>query len=730
MVMVTSALLPNENGNMDIKKWLMNVEQRFTQTEIIPIREACTLVQNNYDNLQTPAKLNYINHGLEIANLLLSLKLDHESIVASILYPVLQYSDLTISDITEQFSKNITKLLKGALQMDTFSNLQSNITTTNHIDNYRRMLLAMVDDVRVVLLKLAERTVILRHPEVLPIQQQYLSQQAMDIYAPLANRLGILELKWELEDLAFHVLQPEDYKTLAKQLNERRIDREQFITTFMQRLDKMLQHANVQTTITGRAKHIYSIYRKMRRKDVTYDEIYDAMALRVLVNNIEDCYTTLSIVHSQWSHVPHEFDDYIATPKPNGYKSIHTVVISPEGKNVEIQIRTQKMHEESELGVAAHWVYKEGGQEDNYQRKIAWLRQLLDWQREVVDSSAIPEDISQGINENRIYVFAPDGAVVSLPKGATPLDFAYYIHTEVGHKCRGAKVNDRMVPLTHLLKLGDTVDILTAKETNPSRDWLNPQLGYLISSRAKAKIHSWFKKRDYEQNLQDGQTIFQRELKRFNLTGIDVNMLSARFYLNNGNDVLAAIGCGDIRIPQLTGALQDLLNQQTSSEEQLPTIIKTTKHHLKIPKGILVDGVDDLLTSIGHCCKPLPGEAIVGYITIGRGITIHRANCTNITQVQQRHPERITSASWGDVSKQNYAVDLLLEAHNRSDLLRDITRIISDENITIIGLNSYNDKRHNLTIVNVSLEITGQEQLNLIQNRLKNIEDIISLERQ
>jgi len=730
MVMVSSALLPLEDGNMDIKKWIMDIEQCFGETEIAPIRQACALVQHNCDHLQTPVRLNYINHSLEIANLLLSLNLDYEAIIASLLYPALQYSDLTIADIAEQFSNNIAKLLEGALQMDSFSDLQSNTTADNHVDNYRRMLLAMVDDVRVVLLKLAERTVFFRYATRLPQQQRtHLSRQAMDIYAPLASRLGILELKWELEDLAFHILQTDDYKTIAKQLNERRIDREHFVTAFIAQLNKMLDEAKIDVQITGRAKHIYSIYRKMRRKDVNYNEIYDATALRVLVDTIEACYTVLSIVHSQWQHIADEFDDYIATPKANGYQSIHTVIITPEGKNVEIQIRTQQMHEESELGVAAHWIYKEGSQEDDHQRKITWLRQLLDWQREVADSSAIPDDIAQGISENRIYVFAPDGAVVSLPKGATPLDFAYYIHTEIGHKCRGAKINGRMVPLTQVLKLGDRVDILTAKEANPSRDWLNPQLGYLVSSRAKAKIHNWFKKRHYEQNLIDGQSIFQRELKRFNLANIEADMLASRFYLKTGNDVLAAIGCGDIRIPQLTGALQDLLNQHTACQEKPLTVIKT-KRIATTPKGILVNGVNDLLTSIAHCCKPLPGEDIVGYITIGRGITIHRSNCTNITHLQQQYPERIIEVSWGDVSKQNYAVDLVLETHNRRDILRDITRSVSDENINIIGLHSYNDEHNDISIVNVSIEVTGQEQLNTIQHRLQNIEDVISLKRQ
>lgn len=730
MVMVASAVLPITDGSIDIDKWLITIESRFKAEDVNHIRSACAFVQSDFDSITTPIKLSCINYGLEIANILLNLALDAESLVAAILYPTLQHAEINITDIEEQFPQTVIKLLKGTLQMDSFGELQQADSAGSQLDNYRRMLLAMVDDTRIVLLKLAERNVFMRHINALnKTQRDYFSERTLDIFAPLANRLGILEIKWELEDLSFQCLQPKRYNSIANSLKESRIDRENVVTQFMGVLQKELKKENITANISGRAKHIYSIHRKMERKEVNYHEIYDAIALRILVDSIEECYQALSIVHSQWEHVPHEFDDYVATPKENGYQSIHTVV-TPEGRNVEIQIRTQQMHADSELGGAAHWMYKEGGStEDNYQNKIAWLRQLLDWQREMADISEIPADIVQGLTENRVYVFTPDGSVVSLPLGATPLDFAYYIHTEIGHKCRGAKINGKMVTLTYQLKLGDRVDILTGKEANPSRDWLNPQQGYLISPRAKAKVHSWFKKRDYEKNLAEGQSIFQRELKRFHLSGIDPVRLAKRFHLNNGNDVLAAIGAGDIRIPQLTGALQECILQESTQATPVEAVVKAKPKRTE-PKGILVDGVTDVLTSVAHCCKPLPGEPIIGYITMGRGITVHREDCKTLLQLIQTHPEREVNVSWGDVSKQTYAVDLVLEAHNRPNLLRDLTKLISEEDINIYGLNSYVDQQNSQSIINISLAINGHEELTKIQSRLNNLDDIVSVKRQ
>ena len=729
MVMVSSALLPISGSNIDLSEWLLSLEAQYSTEEINKIRHAYNIVQNDFDDAKTSLNLSCISQGLEIANLLRTLKFDAETLVAAILYPVIQSAELSLDDIKEQFPINIYNLLNAVLKMDSLDLVDSDSSTGKQIDNYRRMLLAMVDDIRVVVIKLAERTVFIRHIAKLSKQaQQHIAQKAKDIFAPLANRLGIIELKWELEDLSFHFLEKDKYTAIAKNLNERRLERENFVNQFINTIKTMLAKDNVNADIKGRAKHIYSIYRKMERKDVGYEEIYDNLAMRIVAENITDCYTALSIIHSQWEYVPHEFDDYIATPKPNGYQSIHTVV-NVDGRNIEVQIRTQKMHEDNEMGTAAHWMYKEGGTETNYQQKIHWLRQLLDWQREVADSSEVPDEIAQGLIEQRVYVFTPDESVISLPLGSTPLDFAYHIHTSVGHRCRGAKVNQKMVPLTYKLQLGDRVDILTSKNESPSRDWLNPHSAYLISARSKTKIHAWFKKRDYSQNHTEGQNIFLRELKKLGLGKVDPTTLTSRFHLNTGDDVLAAIGSGDIRLPQLLGALQELVHDD-AIEQTEPSIKITPKKITQNAKGILVEGVDNLLTTIAHCCKPLPGDHIEGFITKGRGISIHRYNCANFGEVKRSQPEKIVEVNWGTVDKQNYVVDLLIEANKDTHLLREITRVISENNIQILGLNSHHDDTNDLSIISVSLEIKTQEELKKVTSQLNNLTNITQIRRQ
>lgn len=730
MVMVHSAFLPMQNGQMDDQQWLDEIESRFSAEAFARIQQACRFVQNNSDD-NNIVKTHCQVLGLQIANLLLDLRLDADAIVTCILYPMLQYNELELDDIRDDYSQATMELLSGCLQMDEFSDLLIKHDSHHQLDNYRRMLLSMIDDVRIVVIKLAERAVFLRYIDKLePTKRVEMAKQAKDIFASLANRLSILELKWEIEDSTFRVLEPESYKLVANAMNERRVEREQFVADFQQQFSQLLDAQRLTYTLYGRAKHIYSIYKKMQRKGVDYDEIYDAIAFRVLVDNITDCYTALSVIHSQWAHVPSEFDDYIATPKGNGYQSIHTVaIVGDKKRHVEIQIRTHQMHEDNEFGVAAHWLYKEGGgSEASYQRKITWLRQLLDWQREVAGAGEIPDELAQGIREDRIYVFTPTDEVVSMPVGATPLDFAYYVHTQVGHRCRGARVNHKMVPLKHQLQLGDRVEILTSKEANPSRDWLNAQQGYLHTTRARSKVHAWFRKRDYQQNVAGGQAIFHRELKRFNLQNISPKQLTKRFHVTTGDDVLAAIGCGDIRLPQLTGAFQELLNQKSSDSVDAIALIQMPKRHIA-DDDILVAGVENLLTHIANCCSPLPGEAIKGFVTVGGGVSVHKAECKNVLHTEQQHPERFVDVSWGKVNKQHYAATLLIEAHKTRGLLRDITRIISEHDVHLLGLNSYVDNSRQMDVINVDLEIKSTDELQQLQNRLQTIADIITIAR-
>ncbi|MSP52685.1 MAG: bifunctional (p)ppGpp synthetase/guanosine-3',5'-bis(diphosphate) 3'-pyrophosphohydrolase [Gammaproteobacteria bacterium] len=734
MVFALSALIPMKNGAIDLEQWLTVIEARFTPEDVAQIRRACSLVQSNCEHVQTKTGQDIISYGVELANLLLSINLDKDCIIAAILYPALQYTDLTLEDLEEQCPAAVTKLLQGTLEMDSFDQTLRKSSGGKQIDNYRRMLLAMVDDMRIVLLKLAERTLYLRHIRVLSDHEQvHVSQQIVDIYAPLANRLGIFEFKWELEDLSFQVLHREKYKTIAKQLNERRIDRDAYVSTFKQQLTDLLATQRITAEIMGRAKHIYSIHRKMSRKDIPFADVTDTIAVRILVGNIDDCYAALSLVHNRWDHHATAFTDHIAHPKQNGYQSIHTVIQDSNGRKIEVQMRTHTMHEKNERGVAAHWVYKEGAQETRYQRKIAWLRQLLEWQLELASNAEVPAEMAQGMKEDRIYVFTPTGDVVSLPQGSTPLDYAYYIHSEVGHKCRGAKINNRMVPLTYALQTGEQVDILTVKNGTPSRDWLNSHLGYLTTARAKTKVHNWFKKQDHDHNIIEGQAILQRELKRLNVSTIDAPMLAPYFHLQSVHDLLAALGNGDIRIPQLVGAIHDLVHTAKKKDTEIIAPSKkvgSRKSKRQQQTPIRVSGMDDLLTHIAHCCKPIPGEPIGGYITLGRGITVHRLDCANFKNSKTEQADRIVDVSWGIIGEQRYNVDLTLEATPRHDLLRDLTKIVSEANLSILQLNAYVNENQNVTIINLSVEITGKDQLSQLQSKLASIKGISTVRRQ
>ncbi|MFQ5488371.1 MAG: RelA/SpoT family protein, partial [Gammaproteobacteria bacterium] len=502
---------------LDLRQWLDSIAQQRSAGEMEVIRRACELAQQAHAGQYRASGEPYVQHALAVANILAELQLDNETIAAAILHDVVEDTHYTLDDIRREFGEGIASLVEGVTKMKLIQAFQTLPETDKkerlQSENLRKMLLAMAEDIRVVLIKLADRTHNMRTLGALPEdKRQRIARETLDIYAPLANRLGIWQIKWELEDLSLRYLNPPLYKRIARMLDERRIDRERYIQNFIQVLQRELQKAGIKAEISGRPKHIYSIWRKMERKNLDYHQIYDVRGVRILVGSISDCYTALGVVHSLWQYIAGEFDDYIATPKENDYQSIHTAVIGPQGKTVEVQIRTHEMHQRNELGVAAHWRYKEGsGGDDDFDRKIAWLRQLLEWKDDIADAGDFVDQFKSEVFQDRIYVFTPRGNVVDLSAGSTPLDFAYHIHTEVGHRCRGAKVNGRMVPLTYALQNGEQVEILTVKNASPSRDWLNPHLGYLKTSRARSKVLTWFKHQDREKNIQEGRAMLERE---------------------------------------------------------------------------------------------------------------------------------------------------------------------------------------------------------------------------
>jgi GTP pyrophosphokinase len=604
------------------------------------------------------------------------------------------------------------------------------LTSENHtqLENVRKMLLAMVEDMRVVIIKLSERTATMRTLAVFDENTRIqFAKETMDIYAPLANRLGIGQLKWELEDRSLRYLEPATYHDIAHYLKENRLERERYIQEFTSTLEKALHQANIKhAEIQGRVKHIYSIYRKMKKKKLPFDGLYDLNAVRILVNSIEDCYTALSIVHGLWQPLPSEFDDYIITPKANGYRSIHTVIVY-KNKNVEVQIRTHQMHKESEHGVAAHWRYKEGGaQKASYEAKIAWLRQVLSWQKELTKAGASPDQLQPAVLDDRVYVLTPNGEIVDLPQGSTPLDFAYHIHSEVGHRCRGAKINGHMVTLTHALNTGELVEILTGKHPNPSRDWLNSHLGYLKSARAKAKVHHWFKLQDYDKNLADGHALLEKECQRLAIHAIDYEFISHKLHYKNSKDMLAALGSGDLRLAQILGAIQT--QQEPSKSEQEPTPILRAPSKIT-SSSINIAGVEDLLTHPAKCCKPVPGDPIVGYVTQGRGIAIHRKDCPNILQLTPANQGRLFEVNWGQHATDVYPVDIVVHAYDRPGLVRDVTTLIANEKLNLLALTTTTNKTENYALINLTIEINSLASLSKILDKIKQVPNVFEVAR-
>ena len=681
--------------------------------------------------------------GVEMVGILLMLSMDLATLKSAILYPFVEAGLIKQEKVNEDFGPKIAKLVEGVLEMEAIRSLQTlhrSETSPEQVDNVRRMLLAMVEDVRAVVIKLAERIACLREAKLADEETRVLmAQEITNIYAPLANRLGIGQLKWELEDLAFRYLHPDTYKQIAKQLDEKRLDRERYIREFVQSLRDALAEAGVEAEVYGRPKHIYSIWRKMQKKHLEFNELFDVRAVRVITKRLQDCYAALGIVHTHFHHIPREFDDYVANPKPNGYQSIHTVVVGEEGKTVEIQIRTEQMHQDAELGVAAHWRYKEGAQAaaktSTFEDKIEWLRKLLAWQEDLSESGSLLDDLRSQVFEDRVYVFTPKGDVIDLPAGATPLDFAYHVHSMIGHRCIGAKIDGRIVPFTYALQTGDQVEVITQKEPNPSRDWMNPNAGFLRSSRARAKVATWFRKLDRDKNIAAGKELLEKELDRHNLTLSKVDkVVLERFHAEELEDLLAGIGSGDIRINQLLNYLDTRYNKPTAEEEDRRLLEKLEQKanapfRPKAKDHIVVEGVGNLMTHIARCCQPIPGDSIQGFITMGRGVSIHREDCEQLKELSRRNPERLIDAVWGENYSGGYGLTIRILSNDRSGLLRDITTVLANEKINVMGVRSRSNVREQTAEIDMELEIYNINAFNRALAKLSQLNDVISAKR-
>ena len=619
------------------------------------------------------------------------------------------------------------KLARGVAAMARIESLVASATDRRvdphaQLEALRQMVLAMVEDIRVVLVKLAERTHALRCAVNLDeASRTVLGQQARELFAPLANRLGVWQIKWDMEDWAFRYLEPETYKRIAAQLDEKRADRQAYILGIIERLQVELQAHGIEGEVSGRPKHIASIVNKMRRKRLSFEQLYDIRAVRVLVKHEIDCYTVLGIVHNLWQPIPGEFDDYISKPKSNDYRSLHTAVIGPEDRALEVQIRTFDMHNQAELGVAAHWRYKEGGRADaQYEEKIAWLRRILEWKDDVADSGEFSEQFKTELFHDQVYVLTPQGRVVALDRGATPVDFAYALHTDLGHRCRGARVDGVMVPLNTALENGQRIEIITAKEGEPSRDWLNSALGYLVTHRARSKVRTWFRQRDVGEQVALGRTLLDKEIKRLGAVEPNLEKLAQRLQFNKLDEFLAALGRGDVGQRDLVQALQD------AGKLAPAVLLPTTRTRARARSGnpVVIPGLGDVPLTLARCCKPAPPDALVAYTTVGRGVTVHRADCAAL---KRANPARMLPAEWGIEAGAAFEVEVHVKAFDRQGLLRDISDVIAKDKLDVLRVNT--ESRGEFATMQLTVRVRELAQLSRLLVRLQHVQNVIEARR-
>jgi len=669
--------------------------------------------------------------AFDVAEIVLTLEADDDVVMAAALQPLLDGKYIEREAAEKRFGVEPVRLARALAQLGHFG-LAPDWTPERGLEAgqaeaLRKMLLAVIGDVRLVVVRLAEQLQRMRAAKSLDTAaQRKFAVETREVYAPLANRLGVWQVKWELEDLAFRYLEPAQYKHIAAALNARRSEREHYIDELKSLLQGELRAAGIEAVIHGRPKHIYSIWRKMQAKHLAFEQLMDIRAARVLVNDVAECYAALGVVHSLWQFIPGEFDDYIATPKDNLYRSIHTAVIGPGGQPVEIQIRTHEMHANSERGVAAHWRYKEGGRGDQaYERKINQLRSLLapseggEPERDFLDRMRV--DLFQ----DRIYAVSPKGEIVDVPVGGTPLDFAYQVHTDLGHRTRGAKVNGRMVSLNYQLKNSDTVEIITGKSPQPSRDWLSAQSGFLASPRHRNKVRAWFRKQNEAQNKLEGRAMLDRELQRLGVHSPPIPELLAELKLPNTEALHEALGLGELSGSQVAGAIQRLLHAREARSEPP---VRSRPAPERQPE-VEVQGIGDLLSTYARCCKPVPPEAIVGYITVGRGVSIHSLSCANLARLSIKAPARVLAVTWGQTGTTEFPVDIEIQAFDRRGLVRDVSAALADEKISILGMHTETDKRDGVAHMRIGISITGLPQLSRVLSRIAQVPNVVSARR-
>ncbi len=745
---------------MRIENLMENLPPSYTPVDRELVLRAYKVAETAHEGQKRASGEPYINHCLAVASILTDLRVPPQVVSAGLLHDTVEDTDITLENIRNDFGDEIALLVDGVTKLTQLPRVsrgdqrpedqakeeeQRQIAQRRGLpdpeteadqlvrsrrydlvaETLRKTLLAMGEDVNVVLIKLADRLHNMRTLGYMPEKKRRrIAQETLDIFAPLANRLGIWQEKWELEDLAFRYVNPDMYKEIAGYLASRRTRREREMQEIKKKLVDCLSQAGIEADVSSRPKHIYSIYKKMVRKDVPFDLVFDVRGVRIIVPEVPDCYSALGVIHTHWRPIPNEFDDYIAVPKDNFYRSLHTAVVYDDGQTLEVQIRTLEMHQSAEYGIAAHWRYKEGtGRGEDYERRIMWLRSLMEWRQDVEDAQEFVDSMKTDVFQDRVYVFTPKGDIIDLPAGSTPIDFAYHVHTDIGHRCRGAKINGKLVSLDYMLKTGDKVEVLTAKRGGPSRDWLNPHLGLVKTQRARSKVRRWFKRQAREQNISQGKGLLDKELRRLGVVVLSLERLAREFDYKNIDQLYEVIGNGDLSLGRVVNHLT--LKDKEEDEDYLTKLaLPSAEQVIPTVDTVSVLGLQGLLTTMARCCNPAPGDDIVGYITRGRGATIHRRDCPNVMRIKDR--ERLVQVSWGE-AKSTYPVPIRIKAYDRNGLMKDVATLISDEGINMSGVKV--DVSRNLAMFNMTLLVHDIAELSRVLDRLENLPNVMEAQR-